>query len=153
MRPAARRSQPGSRIQAGGSRWIGGRVPKMRLVEKVRGPACEGGVFASAHDGLIGDVASPNEEESLARAGVDERAAFRGCQIEVARQRIGALGRLAEQDPDVALLDDRLAVVGAEELDDVLGRKLQPCVIVAGGSGQFLDEGSTRGLAPVSYTH
>src|SRR5450759_4549044 len=117
----------------------------MRLVEKVRGPRGERGVFASAHDGLIGDVASTYEEESLARAGVDERAAFRGCQIEVARERIGALGRLAEQDPDVALLDDRLAVVGAEELDDVLGRKLQPCVIVAGGSGQLLDEGSTRG--------
>src|SRR5450759_3840641 len=119
----------------------------MRLVEKVRGPARERGVFASAHDGLIGDVASTYEEETLARAGMDERAAFGWRQIEVAGERIGTLGRLAEQDPDVALLDDRLAVVGAEELDDVLGRKLQPCVIVAGGSGQLLDEGSTRGLA------
>ncbi len=92
-------------------------------------------------------MASTYEQQALARAGMDKGAAFCRRQIKVARESVGAFGCLAEQDPDVALLDDRLAVVGAEELDDVLGRKLQPCVIVAGGSGQLLDEGSTRGLA------
>src|ERR1035437_6521137 len=147
MRLAARRSRPGSRGQAGRSRWIDRRALLAFFLEKIRGAACERGVFAAAYDGLIGDVASPNEEQALARAGMDERAAFGRREIEVARERVGAFGRLAEEDPDVALLDDRLAVVGAEELDDVLGRELQTCVIVAGGSCQLLDERRARGLA------
>src|ERR1035437_4907830 len=147
MRLAARRSRPSSRGQGGRSRWIGRRAPLVFFVEEIRGPARERGVFAAAYDGLIGDVASPDEEEPLARPGMDQRAAFGRREIEVARQRVGALGRLAEQDPDVALLYDRLAVVGAKELDDVLGRELQPCVIVAGGSREFLDKRRTSGLA------
>src|ERR1035437_10013350 len=114
MRLAAERSRPGSRIQAGSLQPIARRrVPLMRLVEKIRGPACESGVFAAANYRLIGDVASPDKEEALARAGMDKRAPFRRREVEVARQRVGAFGRLAEQDPDVALLDDRLAVVGS----------------------------------------
>src|SRR5450759_1444023 len=144
MRLAARRSRQGSRGQAGRSWWIGRRAPLVFFLEKIRGPACERGVLAAAYDGLIGDMASPDEEESFARAGMDERAAFGRRQIEVAGERIGALGRLAEQDPDVALLDDRLAVVGAQELDDVLGRKLQARVIVAGRSWPLLDERRPR---------
>src|ERR1035437_9263447 len=98
MRSTAQRSRPGTRLQAGSLQPIARRrVPLMRLVEKIRGPACERGVFAAAHDGLIGDVASPHEEEPLARPGMDQRAAFGRRQIEVARERVGALGRLAEQ--------------------------------------------------------
>ena len=78
---------------------------------------------------------------------MDERAALGLRQIEVARQCVGALGRLAEQDSNIALLDDWLAVVGAKELDDVLGRELQPCVIVASGSRELLDKGRPRGVA------
>src|SRR5664280_3615816 len=110
MRLAARRSRPGSRGQAGRSRWIGRRALLAFFVEKIRGAACERGVFAATHDGLIGDVTSPDEQQALARTGVDQRASFGWRQIEVARERIGALGRLAEQDADVALLDDRLTV-------------------------------------------
>ena len=92
-------------------------------------------------------MAAPDEQQPLARARVDERAALGRRQVEVAGERVGALGRLAEQDPQVALLDDRLAEVGAQELDDVLGRELEPGVVVAGRAGELLDELGARGLA------
>src|ERR1035437_6080222 len=114
MRLAAQRSRPDSRIQACSSLpVVGRRTPKMRFAEKVRRPAGKGCVFAAAYHGLIGNVASPNEQKALARTRMDERAPFGRCQIEVARQRVGAFGRLAKKDPDVALLDDRLAIVRA----------------------------------------
>src|SRR5665811_2280983 len=37
-------------------------------------------------------------------------------------------------------LDDRLAEVRAQELGDVLGRELEPGVVVARGSGELFDE-------------
>jgi len=60
------------------------------FVEKIRGPACERGVLAAAYDGFIGDMASPDKQQALARAGMDERAAFGWRQIEVAGERVGA---------------------------------------------------------------
>ena len=95
MRLAARRSRPGSRGQAGWSWSIGRLEPLALLVQQVRRPTRERGIFAAAYDGLIGDVASPDEQQALARTGMDQRAAFGRRQIEVARERIGTLGRLA----------------------------------------------------------
>ena len=77
---------------------------------------------------LEGDVAAPDEQQPLPRSCVDQRAALGGREVEVAGERVGALGRLAEQDPHVALLDDRLAELAAQELDDVLRRELDPGV-------------------------
>ncbi len=72
----------------------------------------ERGVLALGDDRLEGGVAATDEQQALAGAGVEQQAALGRGQIEVAGQGVGALGRLAEQDPDVALLDDRLAEVG-----------------------------------------
>jgi len=78
---------------------------------------------------------------------MEQGAALGHGQIEVPPDRLDALGRLAEEDADVALLDDRLAVIRAQELGDVLGRELEPGVVVAGRSGQLLDEVGSRRLA------
>ena len=86
----------------------------------------EGGVLALGNDRGERGVAAPDEEQALTGTGVEQEAALGRGEIEVASQGVGALGRLAEQDPDVALLDDRLAVVGAEELGIVLGGQLEP---------------------------
>jgi len=104
-------------------------------------------VLAPRDPGLEGDVTAPDEEEPFAGSGMKERAALGHGQIEVPPDRLDALGRLAEEHPQVALFDDRLAIVRAQELGDVLGRELEPGVVVAGRSGELLDELGAGALA------
>src|SRR5688572_25667334 len=111
----------------------------MGLAEQVGWAGRQPLVLALRDLGLERDVALPDEQQALAGPGMEKRAALGRGEIEVATERVDAFGRLAEQDADVALLDDRLAKVGAQELGDVLGRELQPGVVVACRAGEFLD--------------
>src|SRR5690606_34823522 len=104
-------------------------------------------VLALGNPGLKRDVALTDEQEALARPGVEERATLGRREIEVPPERLDPLGRLAEEDPDVALLDDRLTEIRAEELGDVLGRELKPGAVVAGRAGELFHELGARALA------
>ena len=88
----------------------------MGLADQVGWTGGEPFVFAPADPGLEGDVAAADEEEPFAGAAMKQRSALGHGQVEVPADRLDAFGCLAEEDPDVALLDDRLAVVRAKEL-------------------------------------
>lgn len=93
-------------------------VANALLADEVGWTGREHGVLATRHNRFEADVAAPDEEEPFTGPSVDERPSLGGREIEVAGEGVGALRRLTEQHPQVALLDDRLAEVRAQELDE-----------------------------------